>query len=63
MPASVGESQSLQRQKRNTGEADKTGEIVEVLGGAGNPPYKFDDRHESIVVPGPDAQIISASEE
>lgn len=42
------------------GQADRQGEIVEVRGDAGNPPYmvRFDDGHESLVFPGPDAVIV-----
>ncbi len=41
------------------GQADKTGEIVEVHGTAGAPPYlvRFDDGHTGLCFPGPDAVI------
>ena len=41
------------------GHPDKCGEIVEVHGKAGEPPYlvKFDDGHTGLVFPGPDAVI------
>jgi hypothetical protein len=41
------------------GQPDRTGEIVEVRGESGGPPYlvRFDDGHETLVYPGPDAVI------
>ncbi|MFX0580195.1 DUF1918 domain-containing protein [Nocardia nepalensis] len=44
------------------GQADRHGEIVEVRGAQGAPPYmvRFDDGHESLVYPGPDAIIEPA---
>jgi Domain of unknown function (DUF1918) len=41
------------------GQADKTGEIVEVHGAAGAPPYlvRFDDGHTRLCFPGPDAVV------
>ncbi|WP_431966690.1 DUF1918 domain-containing protein [Nocardia sp. bgisy134] len=41
------------------GEHDRQGEIVEVRGPEGSPPYvvRFTDGHESLVYPGPDAVI------
>ncbi|WP_040788080.1 DUF1918 domain-containing protein [Nocardia paucivorans] len=41
------------------GEYDREGEIVEVRGPDGEPPYivRFEDGHESLVFPGPDATI------
>jgi Domain of unknown function (DUF1918) len=41
------------------GQPDKGGEIVEVHGGAGEPPYlvRFDDGHTGLVFPGPDAVV------
>ena len=41
------------------GHQDKTGEIVEVRGAGGEPPYlvRFDDGHTALVFPGPDAII------
>jgi hypothetical protein len=41
-------------------EADREGEIIEVLGENGEPPYRVvwsDDGHESLVYPGPDATV------
>ena len=41
------------------GTPDKCGEIVEVHGKAGEPPYlvRFDDGHTGLVFPGPDALV------
>lgn len=41
------------------GQSDHEGEIVEVRGPGGTPPYivRFDDGHESLVFPGPDATV------
>jgi hypothetical protein len=41
------------------GQPKRTGEIVEVRGAGGAPPYlvRFDDGHTSLVFPGPDAII------
>ncbi|MCP9949357.1 DUF1918 domain-containing protein [Actinomadura madurae] len=41
------------------GQPDRTGEIIEVRGEAGGPPYlvRFDDGHQTLVYPGPDAVI------
>jgi hypothetical protein len=41
------------------GHSDKTGEILEVHGTAGEPPYlvRFDDGKTRLIFPGPDAVI------
>jgi hypothetical protein len=41
------------------GQADRAGEIIEVRGVAGSPPYvvRFDDGHTRLIFPGPDAVI------
>lgn len=41
------------------GQPDRSGEIVEVRGSAGGPPYvvRFDDGHTGMVFPGPDAVV------
>ena len=41
------------------GQPERTGEIIEVRGAGGEPPYlvRFDDGHTSLVFPGPDAMI------
>jgi hypothetical protein len=45
------------------GDRDKIGEILEVRGENGTPPYlvQFSDGHESLVYPGPDCVIESAT--
>jgi len=41
------------------GQPERSGEIVEVRGAGGEPPYmvRFDDGHMALVFPGPDAVI------
>lgn len=41
------------------GQANRKAEIVEIRGAGGTPPYlvRFDDGHEQLVYPGPDAVI------
>lgn len=41
---------------RQVGNADRRGEILEVRGADGGPPYlvRFDDGHESLIFPGGD---------
>lgn len=41
------------------GHHERTGEVVEVRGVGGEPPYlvRFDDGHTSLVFPGPDAIV------
>jgi hypothetical protein len=43
----------------HVGEIDRTGEIIEVKGPSGTPPYlvRFDDGHQGLVFPGPDAVV------
>jgi len=47
---------------KTVGRADKTGKIIDVRGADGAPPYlvQFDDGHEALVFPGPDAQVEHA---
>ncbi|UGQ14082.1 DUF1918 domain-containing protein [Yinghuangia sp. ASG 101] len=44
------------------GRADRTGEILEVRGPDGEPPYvvRFDDGHTGLIFPGPDAEVEEA---
>ncbi|WP_020577552.1 DUF1918 domain-containing protein [Actinopolymorpha alba] len=44
---------------RHVGNPAKVGRIVEVRGEDGSPPYvvQFDDGHEALVFPGPDAVV------
>ena len=62
MHAQVGDR--LHVHGRAVGTADRVGEIVEVRGGKGEPPYlvRFDDGHEGLVYPGPDATVEPAPE-
>jgi hypothetical protein len=50
---------------RTVGLPDRIGKIVEVRGDDGTPPYvvRFEDGHESLMFPGPDAVIEPASED
>lgn len=45
---------------KTVGEADRRGEIIEVKGAGGGPPYvvRFDDGHTGLVFPGPDAVVV-----
>lgn len=47
------------------GQGDRQGEIMEIRGPEGGPPYvvRFADGHESLVYPGPDAVIEPALSE
>lgn len=47
------------------GDPDRMGEIVEVKGQAGGPPYlvRFDDGRTRLVFPGPDAVIEAGKDE
>jgi hypothetical protein len=60
MFASVGDR--LHVHANCVGQPDKTGEIVEVHGESGNPPYlvRFGDGHTRLVFPGPDAVVEPA---
>lgn len=44
---------------------DRVGEVIEVRGSDGEPPYllRFSDGHESLVYPGPDAVVEPAGSE
>jgi hypothetical protein len=58
MMAAVGDR--LLVHNAHVGEASRDGEIVEVKGADGGPPYVVrwsDDGHESLVFPGPDAEV------
>ncbi|MBP2322683.1 hypothetical protein JOF56_003068 [Kibdelosporangium banguiense] len=50
---------------KNVGLADQRGEIVEVRGTNGGPPYlvRFADGHEGLVFPGPDCVVEPANED
>src|SRR5258708_37242931 len=57
MQAAVGDR--LRVHANIVGQPERTGEIVEVRGGGGEPPYlvRFGDGHTVLVFPGPDAII------
>jgi hypothetical protein len=61
MRAAVGDR--LHVHGHTVGENDRLGEIVEVRGSNGEPPYlvRFEDGHEGLVFPGPDAVIERAA--
>ena len=61
MQAAVGDR--LHVHGRVVGEHDQVGEIVEVRGPNGGPPYlvRHPDGHETLVFPGPDAVIEPGS--
>ncbi|MGW0582208.1 DUF1918 domain-containing protein [Streptomyces sp. NPDC002920] len=44
---------------RVVGQPDKVGEIVEVMGKGGDPPFRvhFEDGHVGVCSPGPDTEI------
>jgi Domain of unknown function (DUF1918) len=44
---------------RIVGQSDRTGEIIDVRGADGAPPYlvRFSDGHEAVMFPGPDCVI------
>lgn len=48
---------------KNVGLADRHGEIIEVRGDNGAPPYlvRFEDGHERLVYPGPDSVVEPAN--
>lgn len=57
MHAEVGEVLVLKANR--VGQPDRAGQIVDVRGADGGPPFlvKFDDGHEGLVFPGPDAVV------
>jgi Domain of unknown function (DUF1918) len=57
MQAKVGDR--LHVHGKTVGQADRLGQILEVHGSAGEPPYlvRFEDGHTCLVFPGPDAVI------
>ncbi|ONI91550.1 hypothetical protein ALI22I_07910 [Saccharothrix sp. ALI-22-I] len=63
MRASVGDE--LLVHGKVVGQHDRTAEILEVLGPDGKPPYRvrFEDGHEAVMLPGPDAIVRHAKGE
>ncbi|GAA1891276.1 hypothetical protein GCM10009753_20030 [Streptantibioticus ferralitis] len=59
MHASIGDR--IRVSGRIVGTNEHVGEIIEVRGAQGGPPYRvrFDDGHESLIFPGPDSHIES----
>jgi hypothetical protein len=57
MRAGVGER--LVIHGKQVGQADRHGEILEVRGEDGGPPYlvRFDDGHETLLFPGADCEL------
>lgn len=57
MQAIVGDRLSVH--SHTVGRRERTGEIIDVRGADGSPPYlvRFDDGHEALVYPGPDAVV------
>ncbi|MEU4348119.1 DUF1918 domain-containing protein [Streptomyces sp. NPDC023838] len=58
------EGDQLVQHGRVVGQHDRMGEIVQVLGENGTPPYRvrFPDGHESIMAPGPDCAVQHTGE-
>jgi hypothetical protein len=57
MHATAGDS--LHLHSRTIDQSDRTCQVLEVRGPNGGPPYlvRFDDGHESLIFPGPDATV------
>ncbi|MFD6067585.1 DUF1918 domain-containing protein [Amycolatopsis lurida] len=62
MQATVGDE--IHVHGRTVGSAEQHGEILEVRGEHGAPPYlvRFADGHEGLVFPGPDCEVQSRAE-
>ncbi|MGH3446697.1 MAG: DUF1918 domain-containing protein [Nocardioidaceae bacterium] len=61
MQATVGDE--IRVHGRKVGEREQRGEIVEVQGPEGTPPYlvRFSNGHERLFYPGPDCEVKSHS--
>lgn len=61
MHAKVGEK--IRIHSKTVGSPEQEAEIIEVRGDGGAPPYlvRFDDGHETLIFPGPDAEVMHAS--
>jgi hypothetical protein len=57
MQATAGDT--LVMHANHTGEADRSAEILEVRGKDGAPPFlvRYEDGHQALVFPGPDATV------
>lgn len=62
MQASVGDK--ILVHGRTVGAAEQEGEILEVRGKHGEPPYlvRFSDGHEGLMFPGPDCEVVAHAE-
>ncbi|PXY32819.1 DUF1918 domain-containing protein [Prauserella muralis] len=62
MQASVGDR--IRVHGRTVGDREQEGEIVEVRGEQGTPPYlvRFSDGHEGLMFPGPDCEVEAHAE-
>jgi hypothetical protein len=62
MQATVGDR--LRVHSKVVGAQDRVGEILEVRGSEGGPPYlvRFPDGHETLVFPGPDSVVEHPAE-
>lgn len=62
MHATVGDR--IQVHGRTVGAGEQQGEIVEVRGEDGTPPYlvRFSDGHEGLVFPGSDCEVTSSEQ-
>ncbi|MFC3450064.1 DUF1918 domain-containing protein [Amycolatopsis thailandensis] len=62
MQATVGDE--IHVHGRTVGSAGQRGEILEVRGEHGGPPYlvRFADGHEGLVFPGPDCEVQTRAE-
>lgn len=45
---------------RNVGNSDRQGEVLEVRGADGGPPYvvRWDDGHQGVMFPGPECRMV-----
>jgi hypothetical protein len=61
MHANVGDR--LHVHANSVGQPDKIGDIIEVHGKSGEPPYlvRFDDGHTCLMCPGPDSVVEPAA--
>ncbi len=48
---------------RHVGDAERRGQVLEVRGPDGAPPYlvRWEDHHEAVVYPGPEVRVLHAS--
>jgi hypothetical protein len=62
MQATIGDM--LHIHGKVVGQGEQTAKIIEVLGANGNPPFRvrYEDNHESVIFPGPDAVVEHRSE-